>query len=74
MFIHESCFCTKSCLIDLFVVVFVMQACNGVFFNKGENCIAAGRIFVENKIHDHFINGVVNKQVLLTHLFTFSTN
>ncbi|XP_050503103.1 cytosolic 10-formyltetrahydrofolate dehydrogenase [Diabrotica virgifera virgifera] len=32
-----------------------------VFFNKGENCIAAGRIFVEDSIHDEFIRRVVQE-------------
>lgn len=32
-----------------------------VFFNKGENCIAAGRIFVEDSIHDEFIRRVVTE-------------
>ncbi|KAI6208429.1 10-formyltetrahydrofolate dehydrogenase [Aphelenchoides besseyi] len=48
------------------------QACDAVFFNKGnqslvvvvnrilgENCIAAGRLFVEEKIHDEFVKRVV---------------
>ncbi|KAL4711899.1 hypothetical protein ACJJTC_006068 [Scirpophaga incertulas] len=30
-----------------------------VFFNKGENCIAAGRLFVEERIHDEFVRRVV---------------
>lgn len=30
-----------------------------MFFNKGENCIAAGRIFVEDSIHDEFVRRVV---------------
>lgn len=30
-----------------------------VFFNKGENCIAAGRIFVEDGIHDEFVRRVI---------------
>jgi acyl-CoA reductase-like NAD-dependent aldehyde dehydrogenase len=30
-----------------------------VFFNKGENCIAAGRLFVEESIHDEFVQRVV---------------
>lgn len=30
-----------------------------VFFNKGENCIAAGRLFVEESIHDEFVTRVV---------------
>uniref|UniRef100_A0A6Q2YFV4 10-formyltetrahydrofolate dehydrogenase n=1 Tax=Esox lucius TaxID=8010 RepID=A0A6Q2YFV4_ESOLU len=30
-----------------------------VFFNKGENCIAAGRLFVEENIHDHYVQRVV---------------
>ncbi|OWR54998.1 cytosolic 10-formyltetrahydrofolate dehydrogenase like protein [Danaus plexippus plexippus] len=32
-----------------------------VFFNKGENCIAAGRLFVEEKIHDEFVRRVVEE-------------
>ena len=32
---------------------------SSVFFNKGENCIAAGRLFVEDKIHDEFVRKVV---------------
>lgn len=32
-----------------------------VFFNKGENCIAAGRIFVEDRIHDEFVRRVVQE-------------
>uniref|UniRef100_A0A7E4UUE8 formyltetrahydrofolate dehydrogenase n=1 Tax=Panagrellus redivivus TaxID=6233 RepID=A0A7E4UUE8_PANRE len=37
----------------------VRQASDAVFFNKGENCIAAGRIFVAEKIYDQFIALVV---------------
>lgn len=33
-----------------------VQAC---IFNKGENCIAAGRIFVQDTIYDAFIAGVI---------------
>lgn len=32
-----------------------------VFFNKGENCIAAGRIFVEESVHDDFVRKVVRE-------------
>lgn len=32
---------------------------SGVFFNKGENCIAAGRIFVEENIHDEYVERIV---------------
>lgn len=32
---------------------------SSVFFNKGENCIAAGRLFVEKSIHDEFIKKVL---------------
>ncbi|KAL4700841.1 hypothetical protein H8959_014845 [Pygathrix nigripes] len=32
-----------------------------VFFNKGENCIAAGRLFVEESIHDEFVTRVVEE-------------
>ena len=31
------------------------------FFNKGENCIAAGRIFVEETIYDEFIQRVMTE-------------
>jgi len=34
---------------------------SGVFFNKGENCIAAGRLFVEESIHDEFVARVVQE-------------
>ena len=33
-----------------------------MFFNKGENCIAAGRVFVERSIHDEFVERVVSRQ------------
>ncbi|XP_052897052.1 cytosolic 10-formyltetrahydrofolate dehydrogenase isoform X1 [Anopheles moucheti] len=32
---------------------------SAVFFNKGENCIAAGRLFVEDRIHDEFVRKVI---------------
>lgn len=32
---------------------------SSVFFNKGENCIAAGRLFVEKSIHDEFVKRVL---------------
>lgn len=35
-----------------------MMAC---MFNKGENCIAAGRLFVEASIHDEFVRRVVEE-------------
>ncbi|EZA59493.1 cytosolic 10-formyltetrahydrofolate dehydrogenase isoform X2 [Ooceraea biroi] len=38
----------------------------GVFFNKGENCIAAGRIFVEESIHDEFVRRVVDEAKKIT--------
>ncbi|KAH8418860.1 hypothetical protein KR222_005895, partial [Zaprionus bogoriensis] len=34
----------------------IKHALSSVFFNKGENCIAAGRIFVEDRIHDEFVH------------------
>uniref|UniRef100_A0A5F9CBY6 formyltetrahydrofolate dehydrogenase n=1 Tax=Oryctolagus cuniculus TaxID=9986 RepID=A0A5F9CBY6_RABIT len=34
---------------------------SSVFFNKGENCIAAGRLFVEDSIHDQFVQRVVEE-------------
>jgi formyltetrahydrofolate dehydrogenase len=37
-----------------------------VFFNKGENCIAAGRLFVEESIHDEFVTKVVEETKKMT--------
>ncbi|XP_011190556.2 cytosolic 10-formyltetrahydrofolate dehydrogenase [Zeugodacus cucurbitae] len=37
----------------------VKHGMSSVFFNKGENCIAAGRLFVEDRIHDEFVRRVV---------------
>ncbi|XP_038668029.1 cytosolic 10-formyltetrahydrofolate dehydrogenase [Scyliorhinus canicula] len=37
----------------------VRTGMGAVFFNKGENCIAAGRLFVEESIHDQFLHKVV---------------
>uniref|UniRef100_A0A8C0K6Z8 10-formyltetrahydrofolate dehydrogenase n=1 Tax=Canis lupus dingo TaxID=286419 RepID=A0A8C0K6Z8_CANLU len=37
----------------------VRMGMGAVFFNKGENCIAAGRLFVEESIHDEFVTKVV---------------
>jgi len=34
---------------------------SSVFFNKGENCIAAGRLFVEDCIYDKFLERVVEE-------------
>ncbi|XP_054279582.1 cytosolic 10-formyltetrahydrofolate dehydrogenase-like isoform X1 [Macrosteles quadrilineatus] len=39
----------------------VRLSMGGVFFNKGENCIAAGRVFVESSIHDEFLQKVVEE-------------
>lgn len=39
----------------------VKQTCNAVFFNKGENCIAAGRIFIAKSIHDDFVRKLVEE-------------
>uniref|UniRef100_A0A4W5NTF3 10-formyltetrahydrofolate dehydrogenase n=1 Tax=Hucho hucho TaxID=62062 RepID=A0A4W5NTF3_9TELE len=37
----------------------VRMGMSAVFFNKGENCIAAGRLFVEENIHDQYVKRVV---------------
>lgn len=44
----------------------------GVFFNKGENCIAAGRVFVESSIHDKFVDKVIEevKKIVSTSYIT----
>ncbi|CAL1526963.1 unnamed protein product [Lymnaea stagnalis] len=39
----------------------VRLGCGAVFFNKGENCIAAGRLFVEESIHDEFVRRVITE-------------
>uniref|UniRef100_A0A8D0DQ36 10-formyltetrahydrofolate dehydrogenase n=1 Tax=Salvator merianae TaxID=96440 RepID=A0A8D0DQ36_SALMN len=39
----------------------VRMGMGAVFFNKGENCIAAGRLFVEESIHDKFVGRVVEE-------------
>ncbi|VDK49618.1 unnamed protein product [Cylicostephanus goldi] len=39
----------------------VKQTCGAVFFNKGENCIAAGRIFVADSIYDSFLKKLVDE-------------
>jgi len=39
----------------------VKNALGSVFFNKGENCIAAGRIFVEETMYDEFLERVVTE-------------
>ncbi|XP_020706570.2 cytosolic 10-formyltetrahydrofolate dehydrogenase isoform X2 [Athalia rosae] len=39
----------------------VRTGMSSVFFNKGENCIAAGRLFVEATIHDDFVRRVVDE-------------
>ncbi|XP_035257467.1 mitochondrial 10-formyltetrahydrofolate dehydrogenase [Anguilla anguilla] len=39
----------------------VRMGMSSVFFNKGENCIAAGRLFVEESVHDEYITRVVEE-------------
>lgn len=39
---------------------------SSVFFNKGENCIAAGRLFVEESIHDEFLALVLEEVKKMT--------
>uniref|UniRef100_A0A8C1QUR3 10-formyltetrahydrofolate dehydrogenase n=1 Tax=Cyprinus carpio TaxID=7962 RepID=A0A8C1QUR3_CYPCA len=39
----------------------VRMGMSSVYFNKGENCIAAGRLFVEESIHDEYIRRVVSR-------------
>lgn len=54
----------------------VRVAMQAVFFNKGENCIAAGRIFVEAGIYDEFIERIVTetKKITIGDPFDKSTN
>uniref|UniRef100_A0A671T1S9 Mitochondrial 10-formyltetrahydrofolate dehydrogenase-like n=1 Tax=Sinocyclocheilus anshuiensis TaxID=1608454 RepID=A0A671T1S9_9TELE len=42
----------------------VRMGMSSVYFNKGENCIAAGRLFVEESIHDEYIRRVVRVSVI----------
>ena len=39
-----------------------LQGLSGVFFNKGENCIAAGRLYIEETIHDEYVARVVSSR------------
>lgn len=39
----------------------VRQGVLACLFNKGENCIAAGRVFVEDSIHDEFVRRVIEE-------------
>ena len=34
---------------------------SSVFFNKGENCIAAGRLFIEESIYDEYLRRIVEE-------------
>ena len=44
------------------------NALGSVFFNKGENCIAAGRLFVEETIYDEFIDKYVMMMMMMTRI------
>merc|ERR1712073_242893 len=44
----------------------VKNALGSVFFNKGENCIAAGRLFVEETIYEEFIDKVIAETKKMT--------
>uniref|UniRef100_A0A665WW93 10-formyltetrahydrofolate dehydrogenase n=1 Tax=Echeneis naucrates TaxID=173247 RepID=A0A665WW93_ECHNA len=50
----------------------VRMGMSSVYFNKGENCIAAGRLFVEESIHDEFISRVVSETYLDSILIIYS--
>ena len=52
---------THFYLFNTLFITLLLQALSGVFFNKGENCIAAGRIFVEDSIHDEFVQKVIDE-------------
>jgi formyltetrahydrofolate dehydrogenase len=43
----------------------VRMGMSSVFFNKGENCIAAGRLFVEESIHDEYVERIVSIAVVM---------
>uniref|UniRef100_A0A8C1LZE7 10-formyltetrahydrofolate dehydrogenase n=1 Tax=Cyprinus carpio TaxID=7962 RepID=A0A8C1LZE7_CYPCA len=46
----------------------VRMGMSSVYFNKGENCIAAGRLFVEESIHDEYIRRVVCVSIYFKYL------
>ena len=48
--------CAKIQTFAVLLLQAVKNAMGSVFFNKGENCIAAGRIFVEETIYTEFLN------------------
>lgn len=54
----------------------VRMSMGGVFFNKGENCISAGRIFVDSNIYDAFLKKVVSevKKIVVGDPFNRSTS
>ena len=45
----------SASVISFYCLRSVRVALGAAFFNKGENCIAAGRIFVEETIYDEFL-------------------
>ena len=47
------------------------QGMSSVFFNKGENCIAAGRLFVEKSIHDEFVKRVLVEISKMVRYYSF---
>uniref|UniRef100_A0A8C2A5M1 formyltetrahydrofolate dehydrogenase n=1 Tax=Cyprinus carpio TaxID=7962 RepID=A0A8C2A5M1_CYPCA len=49
----------------------VRMGMSSVYFNKGENCIAAGRLFVEESIHDEYIRRVVPFVIFISFGFFF---
>ena len=53
--------CVKCLALNSVCVCAAPQGMSSVYFNKGENCIAAGRLFVEESIHDEYISRVVSK-------------
>jgi acyl-CoA reductase-like NAD-dependent aldehyde dehydrogenase len=52
----------------------MLQGMGAVFFNKGENCIAAGRLFVEEAIHDEFVTRVVRHRQVCSELHRGSSS
>lgn len=48
------------------ILLYTFQGMSSVFFNKGENCISAGRLFVEESIHDDFVRRVVKDVKTMT--------
>ena len=51
----------------------VKNGLGSVFFNKGENCIAAGRLFIEETIYDEFLEKYATIFYLILQVYLSNT-